>query len=111
MTNRINSYPPGQTAATAADAAAPAVRPQSKDSLAQATSPGGSATGDAVTITDGARASAQLLDQARKADGIDHATVAKLKTAVQSQAYHVPAEQLASSIVAAAAELKAGTAK
>jgi anti-sigma28 factor (negative regulator of flagellin synthesis) len=86
MTNRINAHPPSQTVSAAADPAAPVVRSQSKDTLTQATPPASqAAASDAVTITAGARASAQLLDQARVADGVDHAAVAQLKTAIQSQ--------------------------
>lgn len=107
MTNRINAYPPSQAVAGTADTAGPVVRSQSKDTLAQAapTDPAAAAS-EAVTITGTARASARLLDQARAADGIDHAAVAQLKTAIQSQSYNVPAEQLASSIVSAMAEVK-----
>jgi anti-sigma28 factor (negative regulator of flagellin synthesis) len=107
MTNRINAYSPSQTDAAAADAAASAVRSQSKDKLAPSTpADSGAPASEAVTITDGARATAQLLDQARAADGVDHASVARLKTAIQSQSYHVAAEPLASSIVSAMAEIK-----
>ena len=105
MTNRINAHPPSQTISAAADPATPVVRSQSKDTQATPSASQTSAS-DSVTITDGARASAQLLDQARAADGVDHAAVAQLKTAIQSQTYHVPAEQLATSIVSAMAEIK-----
>lgn len=107
MTSRINAYPPGQTVSATSDPAAPVVRSQSKDTLAPVTGAGSqTAASDAVTITDSARASAQLLDQARAADGINQTAVAQLKTAIQSQTYHVPAEQLANAIVSAMAEIK-----
>lgn len=108
ITNRINANPPSEAIPSTTDGAGRVIRAPSKDTLAPA-APSGSQIGasDTVTITDGARASAQILDQARAADGIDHAAVSKLRSAIQSQTYHVPAEQLATAIVAAIAEQKA----
>lgn len=105
MTNRINADPPSQSISVAADPAAQVGRSQPKDTLAPA-AVAGSQANDTATITDKARASAQILDQARAADGIDHTAVAQLKTAIQSQSYNVPAERLAASIISALGEIK-----
>lgn len=105
MTSRINSYPTSASLPATTEAAAPAVRSQARD--AQPSAPAATASaGEAVTITDSARATAQLLDQARAADGIDHAAVNQLKTAVQSGSYTVPADTLAASITSALVEVK-----
>jgi len=105
MTSRINSYPTSASLPAASEAATPAVRAQTRDAQPSALAASASAS-EAVTITDSARATAQLLDQARAADGIDHTAVTQLKAAVQSGSYAVPADALAASITSALAEVK-----
>lgn len=105
MSNPIHSYPTSGSLPAVADAAAPAARQQAQDLPAPAPQATGTA-GEAVTITDGARATAQLLDHARAADGVDHAAVAKLRTAIHAGSYTVSADALASAITSAFSKVK-----
>jgi flagellar biosynthesis anti-sigma factor FlgM len=62
------------------------------------------AAGDAVTLTPDAQTSADLLEAARAATGVDHQAVQGLKAQIMSGTYDVPAETLAASIVTALTE-------
>jgi len=57
-----------------------------------------------VTLTPDAQTSADLLEAARAAAGVDHQAVQGLKAQIMSGTYDVPPENLAASIVAALTE-------
>jgi flagellar biosynthesis anti-sigma factor FlgM len=64
-------------------------------------------SGEAVTLTPDAQTSADLLEAARAASGIDTQAVQSLKAGIASGSYQVPPENLAASIVAALTETSA----
>ena len=110
MTSPVSSYsqPSGlsdpigsanaSVATTPAGAASPAASSGSRT--------GAGFTGEAVTLTPDAQTSADLLEAARAASGIDHASVQSLKAEIISGTYQVPPENLAASIVAALSETR-----
>lgn len=61
---------------------------------------------EAVTLTQNATISAQLLSNARQAPGIDSQAVKTLKSAIQNNSFAVSPDNLASAITAAHAQLK-----
>ncbi len=61
---------------------------------------------EAVTLTQNATISAQLLANARQAPGIDSQAVKTLKTAIQSNLFTVSPDNLAGAITSAHAQLK-----
>ncbi|GAB0116645.1 flagellar biosynthesis anti-sigma factor FlgM [Acidisoma sp. 7E03] len=105
--SRINSYPTSGSVPAASEAAPQVTRAQSKDAaLPSYQSAAPAIGGEAATITDGARATAQLLDHARAADGVDHAAVTRLRTAIHAGTYDVSPDALAASISTALSEVK-----
>ncbi len=91
MTNTIPPLP--QTPLPVATPAPPAA-PQSPAAAA----PGTPAQTDSVTLSAAAQTSTQLLGAARAADGINHAAVAQIRSALQSGSYSVTPENLAQAI-------------
>ena len=61
---------------------------------------------EAVTLTQSAKTSAQLLAHARQASGMDAAIVSRLQSAVQNESFQVSPDQLANAIAAAHTQLK-----
>jgi flagellar biosynthesis anti-sigma factor FlgM len=108
MTTRIDSYSEGQalTDPFTSPGASPAA---SLPAVSSATSATGAATApstEAVTLTPEAQTSTDLLEAARAASGVDHQAVQSLKADISSGTYQVPPESLATTIVAALAELR-----
>jgi flagellar biosynthesis anti-sigma factor FlgM len=91
MTNSISpvssTLPP---APEAGNAAAP--KPVS------ASEAGSAPENEAVTLSAGARATTQLLNAARDADGVNQNSVAQIRGALQNGSYNVSAEDLAQAI-------------
>jgi flagellar biosynthesis anti-sigma factor FlgM len=54
---------------------------------------------EAVTLSDAAQTSTQLLTSARQADGVDHAMVARVRNALAGGNYNVAPEDLARAMV------------
>lgn len=111
MTNRISSYT--QTQGLAGPNGSGSAAPRVQSGTATAATPASAtptattaATSKSVTLTPHAQASAQLLDAARAATGVDGQAVQTLRTAIQTDTYNVPAENLATSILAALAEVQ-----
>ncbi|MCB8874931.1 flagellar biosynthesis anti-sigma factor FlgM [Acidisoma silvae] len=81
-------------------------------SAAHGQTPTGATTGqakaenEAVTLTQSAKTSAQLLAHARQAPGVDASVVARLQSAVQDDSFQVSPDQLANAIAAAHVQLK-----
>jgi flagellar biosynthesis anti-sigma factor FlgM len=98
MTSSIGALPLGQNAGVSAgdtlSGAAGVTAPAETPDLAA----GGATGGEAVTVSADAQTTAQLLDAARGADGIDTARVAQLRNAVQSGSYNVSPDDLAKAI-------------
>jgi flagellar biosynthesis anti-sigma factor FlgM len=63
------------------------------------------ASAEIVSLSSDATTSTQLLHSARTADGVDPATVQRLKGAIQNGTYEVPPEKLAQSIIGALKEI------
>jgi flagellar biosynthesis anti-sigma factor FlgM len=110
MTSPVNSYSQSQALP---DSVVPPGMAQSTPSGASSSttssgSPSASApsSGEAVTLTAQAQSSADLLEAARAAAGVDLQAVQSLKTQLTSGAYQVPSENLAASIVAALTEIR-----
>lgn len=64
------------------------------------------AANEAVTLTQNATISAQLLSNARQAPGVDSQAVKTLKSAIQNNLFTVSPDTLASAITSAHAQLK-----
>jgi flagellar biosynthesis anti-sigma factor FlgM len=60
---------------------------------------GAAAASEAVTVSDGARLSTDLLNAARNSDGVDHGAVQALRSAIQNGSYNVSPEDLAGAII------------
>jgi len=58
-----------------------------------------------VSLSSDAAAGTQLLDAARNAEGVDPATIQKVKTAIQNGTYDVSPDKLAQSIIGAMKEM------
>jgi anti-sigma28 factor (negative regulator of flagellin synthesis) len=109
MTSPVSSYSqaPGLPDPIGSAGTAPAGPPLGEaPSVTSAGSPPGAAapSGEAVTLTPDAQTSADLLEAARAAAGLDHQAVQGLKAEIMSGTYEGPAENLAASIVAALTE-------
>jgi flagellar biosynthesis anti-sigma factor FlgM len=109
MTSPVSSYSrsPGLSDQIGSASTASAGTPPGAASLAtSAASPPSAAapSGEAVTLTPNAQTSADLLEAARAAAGVDHQAVQALKAEIASGTYQVPPENLAASIVAALTE-------
>jgi TRAP-type uncharacterized transport system substrate-binding protein len=63
-----------------------------------------SAGTEAVTVSAEAQTRTQLLDAARIAPGINQPAISELRTAVQTNSYNIPAEDLATAIATAIKE-------
>ncbi len=107
MTSSIGSLPGGQTASEAAAQAQASGTSQSKpvepvaalDAVTQAA--GGAQASEAVTLSADGQSTAQLLDAARGADGVDSQKVEQLRQAVQSGSYGPTPEDVAKAISSA----------
>jgi negative regulator of flagellin synthesis FlgM len=67
-----------------------------------AAAPAAAGGGEAVTVSDAAKFSTDLLESARASDGIDHAAVQQLSTAIQKGTYNVSPDDLAGALINAA---------
>jgi flagellar biosynthesis anti-sigma factor FlgM len=97
MTNSIGSLPQNQAATDVASQKTDAASPKSQAAPAQ-----GSGANEAVTISDAATVSTNLLAAARSSDGIDHAAVQRLSSAIQNGTYNVSPDDLAGAMIGAA---------
>jgi len=97
MTNTIGSLSSGHAAPQLASQAA-ANAPNKPQAETPAPQTGAAPAGEAVTLSATSQATAQLLDAARAADGIDDARVAQLRGAVQSGGYDVAPDDVAKAI-------------
>ncbi len=110
MTSPVSSYSQNQGLSDPREPAntSPGAAPSGASSLPM--DPGSASdavqAGEAVTLTPDAQASADLLETARKASGIDQQAVQSLKAEITSGTYQVPPETLAASIVAALTETR-----
>jgi anti-sigma28 factor (negative regulator of flagellin synthesis) len=102
MTTPVSSYSQSQALSDpiVPPSNAPATPPGGAGSQAAA----GASASEAVTLTPDAQTSAELLEAARAAAGIDEPAVQSLKANILSDTYQVPPENLAASIIAAMAE-------
>jgi flagellar biosynthesis anti-sigma factor FlgM len=99
---------PGNPSTTSAAASGRPVEPvPAPDPVTAAT--GGSQASEAVTLSAGAQATAQLLGAARAADGVDTAKVAQLRQAVQAGSYDVKPADVAKAILGAFGGAVTGT--
>lgn len=104
MTSSIGSLPNGQSAREAAiQAPATAGTTQGKPvepvgAPDAVTSAAGGAASEAVTLSADAQSTAQLLNAARAADGVDSQKVSQLRQAVQSGSYGPKPEDIAKAI-------------
>ena len=99
MTNTIGPLNPGHAASEAASQSAankPAPAPDTP-----APQSGAAPASEAVTLSANSQATAQLLEAARAADGVDEARVSQLRGAVQSGSYDVTPEDVAKAIAGA----------
>ena len=109
MTSPVSSYFQSRSVPDTAGsfgATAPAT-PPAASSLTR--SPGSTAAvpaGEEVTLTPDAQTSADLLEAARTASGVDHNAVQSLRTQINAGTYEVPPETLAASILAAITETR-----
>ncbi len=85
---------PGSSAANAASAASA----KGNTASASAGSAASTAQTDSVSLSAAARTSTQLLNAARNAQGVDQATVSKIRTALANGQYNVAPEDLAHAI-------------
>jgi len=97
MTNSIGSLPQNQVATDVVSQKADAAAPKRQTATA-----GGTAANEAVTISDAATFSTNLLAFARSSDGIDHAAVKSLGSAIQNGTYNVSPGDLATALIGAA---------
>jgi flagellar biosynthesis anti-sigma factor FlgM len=102
MTSSIGSLGAGQNAGVVAGETSPSgagaiAAPADAADVAA----GGATGGEAVTVSADAQTTAQLLDAARGADGIDTARVAQLRSAIQGGSYNVSPDDLAKAIISA----------
>ncbi|MBW4023943.1 MAG: flagellar biosynthesis anti-sigma factor FlgM [Proteobacteria bacterium] len=104
MTSPISSYSQTQDLTVSTSPAGPKL--PGKPQAAASAGPAAQSPVEAVTLTAGAHASAALLDAARSAGGVDHNSVQSLRAAIASGSYHVPADKLASAIVAGLSTVK-----
>jgi flagellar biosynthesis anti-sigma factor FlgM len=104
MTSSISSYSSGP--AGSADSSSLPTPPAASSVAPSSTSPADAAigAGEAVTLTADARASTDLLEAARAADGVDYQAVQSTKDGIASGTYQVAPESLAASIIAALSE-------
>lgn len=92
MSNIIPPFPAVSSAATMNE---PAPTTNAKPrAVAEAT-----AQTEAVTLSDAAQTSMQLLSSAQQSDGVDHAAVARIRDALASGKYNVAPEDLAQAMV------------
>jgi negative regulator of flagellin synthesis FlgM len=89
MTNTISPF--SQTPPVS-ESNVPAAKPAAPPSAAAAPE------SDSVTLSAAAQTSAQLLGAASSSDGIDHAAVAQIRSALQAGTYNVSPEDLAQAI-------------
>jgi len=103
MTNTIGPLSSGHAAREAASqSAANTTNKQAAPPPDTQAPPAGAAqASEAVTLSATSQATAQLLDAARAADGVDEARVAQLRGAVQSGTYDVAPEDVAKAIAGA----------
>ncbi len=104
MTSPISSYSSGPvgSANTSSLATPPGA---SSVALSSALSAGEAGTpGEAVTLTSDAQTSADLLEAARTAEGVNHQAVQSLRNGIASGTYQVPPETLAASIIVSLSE-------
>lgn len=102
MTNTIGPVSSGHIAEQAASEAASHGAAGQKPAAAHQAPPGGAArAGEAVTLSATSQTTAQLLEAARAADGVDQARVAQLRGAVQDGSYNVAPEDVARAIASA----------
>ena len=102
MTSPVSSYFQSRSLPDAVTAPAASSSTKSQGSTAAAAAP----AGEEVTLTPDAQTSADLLEAARTASGIDHNAVQSLKTQINAGTYEVPPETLAASIQAAISETR-----
>jgi len=102
MTNTIGSLSSGHSASEASSQAAlgAGTKPAAPGET-QAPATGAVQAGEAVTLSATSQTTAQLLESARAADGVDQARVAQLRDAVQSGTYDVAPEDVAKAIAGA----------
>jgi flagellar biosynthesis anti-sigma factor FlgM len=108
MTSPVSSYfhDHAQSDRTGSSSASRAVNPPGASAVAASSgSTAAAPEGEAVTLTQDAQTSTDLLEAARAAPGIDQQAVQSVKDAIGSGTYQVPPENLAASIVAALKEL------
>jgi len=98
MTTSIGGFNQAHNDTNVEGRSASAVPPASS----QANTVAASAGGEAVTVSSDATFSTDLLNAARSSDGIDHAAVARLSTAMQNGSYNVSPEDLAGAMINAA---------
>ncbi|HQT47190.1 MAG: flagellar biosynthesis anti-sigma factor FlgM [Acidocella sp. 20-63-7] len=89
-----------------AQAAPQATTPPAAPSAAPSAQTSSTAQSDSVTLSAAAQTSTQLLNAARNSDGINHAAVAQIRSAIQSGTYNVAPEKLAQAIATVLKETK-----
>jgi flagellar biosynthesis anti-sigma factor FlgM len=97
MTNSIGSLPQNRPATDVASQKTDSAAPKAQTATAEA-----AAGNEAVTISDAATFSTNLLASARASDGIDHAAVQRLSSALQNGTYNVSPGDLATALIGAA---------
>lgn len=106
MTSGIRPYsgtdPSAEVASSSGGATANAAKANNSEPVVTQAAP----SNEAVTLTENAQASSQLLAGARQAPGVDAKAVARLSTAVQNHSFSVPPDALASSIISAFNQIK-----
>ena len=90
-----NTIPPFPAVSSVAPVNEPAPAMNTKSRAAMETAP----QTEAVTLSDAAQTSTQLLSSAQRSDGMDHAAVARIRSALASGNYNVAPEDLAQAMV------------
>ena len=105
MSNTINISPAAYDAGAADHAGATSPAKPAAAGTAPPATVSDVAGAEQVSLSSDAAAGTQLLDAARNAEGVDPATVQKVKTAIQNGTYDVSPDKLAQSIIGAMKEM------